>query len=449
VSTSEDHAVAVGHRVEPDRWRAETDRLLNRVAGRFARVATRRRARGFLLGLLADLPRKNCWSIAEHAGDPDPHGMQYLLGRASWDTDGVRDDLRDYVTTGLGDTDAVLVVDETGDLKKGACTVGVQRQYTGTAGRIENAQVAVYLTYAGARGHAMIDRELYLPKSWTDDEQRCADAGVPDDIEFLTKPALATGMICRALNAGMPARWVAGDEVYGADPALRAELELRRVGYVLGIGCDRRVPTAAGLLRADEVTAGLPKRAWQRLSAGAGAKGQRYYDWALITVNPPAGSRLDAIDTQCWWLLVRRHRGSGELAFYRCYSPETVPLRELVRVAGRRWTVEESFQAGKGLAGLDEHQVRRWISWRRWTLFAMLAHALLAVIAAQEHTTRPTPAQLIAMTCSEIRRLLTVLVIEPSRVPACPETWSTWRRRHQHRARTSHYQRQEAALEWP
>ena len=229
--------MAVGHSVEPGRWQAETDRLLDRMAGRFARVATRRRARGFLFGLLGDLPRKNCWSIAEHAGDTDPHGMQYLLGRAVWDTDGVRDDLRDYVTTGLGDSDAVLVVDETGDLKKGTCTVGVQRQYTGTAGRIENAQVAVYLTYAGVRGHAMIDRELYLPKSWTSDPDRCAEAGVPDDIEFLTKPALATGMICRALDAGTPARWVAGDEVYGADPALRGELELRRVGYVLAIGC--------------------------------------------------------------------------------------------------------------------------------------------------------------------------------------------------------------------
>jgi SRSO17 transposase len=441
--------VAVGHRVEPDRWRAETDRLLHRIAGRFARVETRRRARGFLFGLLGDLPRKNCWAIAEHAGDTDPHGMQYLLGRAAWDTDGVRDDLRDYVTTGLGDSDAVLVVDETGDVKKGVHTVGVQRQYTGTAGRIENAQVAVYLTYAGARGHAMIDRELYLPKSWIDDPARCAEAGVPADIGFLTKPALATGMICRALDAGVTARWVAGDEVYGADPALRAELELRRVGYVLAIGCDRRVPTALGLVRADTLTASLPKRAWQRLSAGPGAKGERYYDWALVTLLPPTGSASADTDTQCWWLLVRRHRHTGELAFYRCYSPEPVPLRELVRVAGRRWTVEESFQAGKGLAGLDEHQVRRWSSWRRWTLFAMLAHALLAVIAAHEHAARPAPAGLIALTCNEIRRLLTVLVVEPARTLANPEAWSIWRRRHQHRARTSHYQRQEAALEWP
>lgn len=171
------------------------DRLLDRMTGRFARVETRRRLRGFLHAMLAELPRKNCWTIAEHADDRDPHGMQHLLNRAVWDTDGVRDDLRDYVIGGLGDSDAVLVVDETGDLKKGWMTVRVQRQYTGTAGRIENAQVAVYLTYAGTRGHAMIDRELYLPKSWTDDPQRRVAAGVPDDIEFLTKPALATGMI--------------------------------------------------------------------------------------------------------------------------------------------------------------------------------------------------------------------------------------------------------------
>jgi SRSO17 transposase len=443
VSTSDDQAVAVSHRVEPARWQAEADKLLDRMAGRFVRVETRRRARGFLLGLLADLPRKNCWSIAEHAGDRDPHGMQHLLNRAAWDTDGVRDDLRDYVSTHLGDADAVLVVDETGDLKKGVCTVGVQRQYTGTAGRIENAQVAVYLTYAGARGHAMIDRELYLPKSWTSDDQRCTAAGVPVDIEFLTKPALATGMLIRALNAGVPARWVAGDEVYGTDPALRTELETHRVGYVLAIGCDRRVPTEAGLLRADEITARLPERAWQRLSAGPGVKGQRYYDWALIS-HPEPARRADPADRQCWWLLVRRHTRTGELAFYRCYSPEVVPLRELVRVAGRRWAVEESFQAGKGLAGLDEHQVRRWTSWRRWTLLAMLAHALLAVLAATEHIHAPAPAGLIALTCNEIRRLFTIYIIEPGRARPCPDAWSRWRRRHQHRARTSHYQRQQA-----
>jgi hypothetical protein len=224
----------------------------------------------------------------------------------------------------------VLVVDETGDLKKGTATVGVARQYTGTAGRIENAQVAVYLTYAGARGHAMIDRELYLPRSWTSDPDRCAAAGVPEGIEFATKPALATGMLIRALNAGVPARWVAGDEVYGAGPGLRAELEARRVGYVLTVGCDRRVPTAAGLIRADDITAGLPKRAWHRLSAGPGAKGQRYYDWAWIAHPDPAGT-ADPGDGQCRWLLVRRHRRSRHRwrtrHTHRCSAGGSLPYR--------------------------------------------------------------------------------------------------------------------------
>lgn len=248
-------------------------------------------------------------------------------------------------------------------------------------------------------------------------------------------------MLVRALRAGVPARWVAADEVYGADPALRAELEAQQIGYVLAISCDRRVPTGAGLQRADALTAGLPRHAWQRLSAGVGAKGHRFYDWALITLGAPA----DASDTACWWLMVRRHRDSGELAFYRCYSPHPAPLRELVRVAGRRWTVEESFQAAKGLAGLDQHQVRRWSSWQRWTLLAMLAHALLAVIAADEHTDRPAQTGLIALTCNEVRRLLTALVIEPAGTLASPQGWSRWRRHHHHRARTSHYRRQEAA----
>jgi SRSO17 transposase len=285
----------------------------------------------------------------------------------------------------------------------------------------------------------MIDRELYLPKSWTDDPNRLAEAGVPDEVEFATKPALAAGMLIRALRAGVPAPWVTGDEVYGADPALRTELELHQVGYVLAIGCDRRIPTAAGPMRADEAAVGLPRHAWQRLSAGAGAKGQRVYEWAWID-HTERERRDDPLDTQQWSLLVRRHPDTGELAYYRCYSPDVVSLRTLVRVAGRRWAVEEAFQAGKGLAGLDEHQVRSWTSWRRWTLLAMTAHALLAVLAAQADQP-PTDAGLIALTCNEIRRLFTDLIIEPTRTVACPLSWSWWRRRHQYRAMISHYHR--------
>ena len=232
----------------------------------------------------------------------------------------------------------------------------------------------------------------------------------------------------------MPGRWVASDEVYGADPVLRARLEARGLGYVLGIGCDRRVPTAGGPPRPDALAATLPPRAWQRLSAGPGAKKERYYDWTLIELTGQAGHH---------WLLIRRHPRHGELAFHRCYSPVPVPLAELVRVAGRRWTIEENFQAGKGLAGLDEHQLRRWLPWRRWTLLAMLAHALRAVT---EHAEHPPPAGLITLTCNEIRALFTKLITEPTRRLADPMAWSRWRRHHQYQARTSHYRRPQARL---
>jgi SRSO17 transposase len=267
---------------------------------------------------------------------------------------------------------------------------------------------------------------------------------VPVEAGFATKPALATAMLARTLDAGVPAGWVAGDEVYGADPGLRTQLETRRVGYVLAIAGNRRLPTAAGLLRADVLAAALPRRAWQRLSAGPGAKGQRYYDWAWLELPAPARPDADDSGAGCWWLLIRRSRHTGELAFYRCYAPAPVRLIQLVAVAGRRWTVEESFQAGKGLAGLDEHQVRRWLSWRRWTLLAMLAHALLVVLAAGEHAAAPPPPGLIPLTCNELQRLLLRRVIEPARRPADPEAWSCWRRRHQYRARASHYRRQAA-----
>jgi SRSO17 transposase len=195
--------VAAGHSVDPARWQAGLEELLGRIAGRFGRVEPRRRAKAFVLGLLADLPHKNCWTIAEHAGNPSPDGMQHLLSRAVWDEDGVRDDLRAYLVEHLGDPGAVLVIDETGDLKKGTTTVGVQRQYTGTAGRIENAQVAVYLVYATVTAHAMIDRELYVPQGWIDDRERLKAAGVPDQVGFATKPVLATRMVTRALDAGV------------------------------------------------------------------------------------------------------------------------------------------------------------------------------------------------------------------------------------------------------
>jgi SRSO17 transposase len=410
---------------------------MGRVAHRFARVEPRRQAVAFVLGLLSELPRKNCWTIAEYAGDASPDGMQHLLNRAVWDAEAVRDDLRDYVVAHLADPDAVLVVDETGDLKKGSCTVGVQRQYTGTAGRIENSQVAVYLVYAGQAGHAFIDRALYVPRRWIDDPDRCRAAGIPDEVSFATKPALARQMIARALDAGTPAARVAGDEVYGTNPGLRADLESRGVGYVLAVACDHRFATAAGTHPADELAACLPRRAWCPYSAGAGAKGHRRYDWALLEVDSHnhQGHR---------WLLIRRHRRTGELAFYRAYAPHPVPLATLVRVAGRRWSIEEAFQTSKGLTGLDQHQHRRWTSWHRWNTLAMLAHAFLTVLATTENTRHETPTGQIPLTRNEIQRLLTALLPRPRHSLTYRPHWSAWRRRHQHRARACHYQRQTA-----
>ncbi|MER6596577.1 IS701 family transposase [Micromonospora purpureochromogenes] len=405
------------------------------VGERFRRPEPRRRVRDFVRGLLAPLPRKNCWTIAEHAGDAGPDGMQDLLTRVKWDDAAVRADVREFVGEHLGDAEAVLVIDETGDLKKGRHTVGVQRQYSGTAGKIENCQLAVHLVYATEAGHAMLDAALYLPKSWCDDPERRAEAGVPDQVRFATKPQLASRMIEEAVSGGLPCRWAAGDEAYGNDPRLAVRLRQLRLGYVLAVACSHQVITGLGVYRVDVLAAGLPATAWQRVSAGRGAKGHRYYDWSF-TALPAHHDKHDGHH----WLLIRRNRRTGELAFYRCWSPELTPLRTLVRVAGRRWKIEESFQAAKTGLGLDQHQNRRWTSWHRWTTLAILAHAFLA--AATTHRSRPDPAGLIALTVNELRHLFNILIIEPTRRHTNPLLWSIRRRRHQARARTSHYDRQ-------
>jgi SRSO17 transposase len=415
------------------------DELMLRAGPRFRRAEPRRRARAFVLGLLAGLPRKNCWTIAEHAGDATPDGMQHLLARARWDAEGVRDDMRGFVIGHLGDPGAVLVADETGDLKKGTATAGVQRQYTGTAGRIENAQVAVYLGYASAAGHTLIDRELYLPRSWTADPARCQAAGIPEGTGFATKPELAWRMVERAITAGVPFGWFAGDEVYGDNGELRTRLEDHQVPYVLAVACGHRVPAGAGrVMRADELAARLPQKAWQRLPAGNGAKGHRYYDWAWAAIgNPGAG---------CRWLLIRRHPRTTALAFYRCYAPQPVTLAALVKTAGLRWTIEENFQAGKGLTSLDEHQVRTWTSWHRWVTLAMLAAAFLAVAAAAGHARSPAPDKQIPLTRNEIGSLFAHLITRPPGGARHTLRWSAWRRHHQHRAQACHYQRQARQL---
>ena len=439
MKTSEYAAIAAVHSVDPQRWQAEFTAVLDRIAPRFARFEPLRHAGELLAGMVSGLDRKNCWTIAEHRGAATPHAFQHLLGRARWDAEAVRDDVRDYVIDAFGDPGAILVVDETGDVKKGTHSVGVQRQYSGTAGRIENSQVGVYLTYAAPRGHALIDRALYLPKSWTEDPGRCADAGIPQsECGFATKPALAKQLIDRAVAAGVPAAWVTGDEVYGADPRLRAAIRAHNLGYVMAIAANRRIPTGAGPLRVDALPGLIPPHAWQRHSAGAGAHGPRMYSWAWFRLLAE-----DDTDPGIHHLLIRRNDRTGEHAYLRCYSPRPVPLRTLVAVAGQRWRIEESFQAAKGLVGLDQHQVRRWCSWHRWTTLAMLAHAFLAVATAIERDAQPSVAGLIRLTVNEFRRLFDALLLHTNHTLATLLAWSKWRRQHQYRARQSHYRRRE------
>ena len=440
---SHNHAVAVQASVDVDVWREHFDTAFARIAGRFGRVEPRLRARSFLLGLLSDVDTRSCWQLAEQAGDGSPHGMQRLLGEAVWDADGVRDDLRSYVADKLGEANGVLILDDTGDLKKGVHSVGVQRQYTGTAGRIENAQVAVFLAYATSRGRALMDRDVYVPKSWTDDRDRCRAAGVPDEVRFATKVALGRRMLTRALDAGVPARWATADEFYGGDRGLRRDLQTRGVGYVLAVAKSHRVILPIGVLRADQAVARLHRRCWNRLSAGKGSKGDRDYDWALLRITPPADEAAGH-----HWLLVRRRISDGELAYYRCWSPKRVTLATLVRVAGIRWSVEECFQAGKGEVGLDQHQVRKWTSWYRYTTLVMLAHALLAVIAAHERDQRVKPDDdLIPLTVNEIRHVFAKLITNTVRTIGYWLHWSAWRRRHQQSAMTSHYRRRGAEID--
>ena len=364
-------------------WVAGLDDVFALVAGRFPRVEPRLRARSYVRGLLAPLASKNGWTLAEAAGDTTPDGMQRLLNRAGWDADGVRDDVRGYVVRHLGSADGVLVVDETGFVKKGTRSAGVQRQYSGTAGRVENCQLGVFLAYAGPKGRALVDRELYLPRSWTDDRDRCRQAGVPDSVQFAAKPELARTMLGRALDAGVPAAWVTADEAYGKDGKFRDWLEQRRTGYVIAVASSQAVAGDAGTSRADVLAAHAPDRAWKRRSCGSGAKGPRVFDWAAATLpqdgsGPPGWSRCLLVRRS----LTRNGKGEHELACYLCAAPAGTADEELIRVAGSRWAVEECFQSAKNETGLDQYQVRRYDAWYRHATLAMLAHAYLAVTAA-------------------------------------------------------------------
>jgi SRSO17 transposase len=359
-------------------WANELGAVAGRIGRHFARSEPRRRAIGYVRGLLGDAERKNGWQLAEHLGDPTPDGVQHLLARADWDSGAVRDDLIGYVAEHLGHPDGVLVVDETGFLKKGTKSCGVARQYSGTAGRIENCQVGVFLGYATRRGRALLDRALYLPKEWAEDAKRRRAAGVPESVQFATKLALAKQMVGRALEAGVPARWVTADAVYGSDYAFRKGVEDRGLGYVVGVRTDHAVTVGFRQVRVRSLLAEVPPGGWHRLSCGAGAKGPRWYDWALCRTNCPEP------ETYARWLLIRRSASDPtEVAYFACGGPPGTTLAGLVRVAGTRWAIEDLFELAKGDCGLDEYEVRSWAGWHRHVTLSLFALAVVAVIRSR------------------------------------------------------------------
>ena len=350
-----------------------------RFAPHFYRREYRERSAHYLRALLSPIARKNGWQLAEAMGEADPNGAQRLLFGARWDADAVIDELRQFVMEQFGDpVDGVLVVDETGFLKKGTHSVGVARQYSGTAGKVENCQIGVFLTYASARGATFLDRRLYLPESWAQDADRRTAARVPATVTFRTKPQLALAMLTEAFEDGVRAGWVTADSVYGSDRALWLWLARRRQPFVLGVRSTERVwlITADGQRQQRTVAqaaAGVAAAAWQQHSAGDGTKGPRWYDWAWL---PVAGVRQD---DWAHWLLVRRSVSDPtELACYLVGGPPSVTLAQALRVAGMRWTIESCLEEAKGETGLDEYEVRHWHSWHRHITLSMLAHAFLA-----------------------------------------------------------------------
>lgn len=353
--------------------------LVVRIGSHFGRAEVRKRVGRYLQGLLAQIERKNGWQLAEELGEANAHGVQRLLEEADWDEEAVRDELRMYVIEQLGEPAGILVVDETGFVKKGKQSAGVARQYSGTAGRRENSQIGVFLSYASSKGAAFIDRALYLPEEWTQDRVRCREAGIPDKVEFATKGELAQQMLARAFAAEVPAEWVVGDTVYGYDE-LRLWLEQQQKNYVLAVPETHQVwvqgqPQPVGLLAAL-----LPEEAWVVLSAGEGSKGPRLYEWAWLQLP----NETEAASERTRWLLIRRSLSDrSERAYYRVYGPATTTLAEVVRVTGSRWKIEEGYEQAKGQVGLDQYEVRTWRAWYRYITLALLAYAALVVMRAQ------------------------------------------------------------------
>jgi SRSO17 transposase len=333
-----------------------------------------------LTGLLAPLEKKNGWTLAEQVGQQRPDGVQRLLNHSDWDEDAVRDDVRDFVVETIGAKDGILIGDDTGFLKKGTKSAGVQRQYTGTAGRTENCQIGTFLAYASSKGRALIDRELYLPKSWTDDRERCRAADIADEVPFATKNEHFKWMLQRAIDAEVPFAWVTADEAYGQVKHLRVWLEERQVAHVLATKVNDTVTTTDGdEVRVDALIAALPHQAWKRISGGRGSHGERIYHWARVALRPVWENGFGH------WVLARRSISDPtEIAYYVCYGPVGTRLKDLVKVAAARWAIEESFQVAKGECGLDHYQVRLYRAWYRHITLAMAALAYLTALRAQE-----------------------------------------------------------------
>jgi SRSO17 transposase len=402
---------------ELEQWQEEFDAFHARFADLFERSESREQARHYLRGLLTEAERKNSWQMAEAVGEPIPDRMQRLLYRVPWDADAARDRLQEFVIETFGDPEGIGVVDETGFLKKGTHSVGVARQYTGTAGKRENSQVATVLSYASKEAHVFLDRRLYLPEAWAADRTRRAEARVPEEVSFATKPQQAIAMLEHAWEQGVPMHWVTGDEVYGDAPRLRETVQAHGRFYVLAVSANTRVGTerpeveepqqqtggrprraprvAKGAPKArmvSEVIASLPKSAWKRLAVVEGEKGLITYHWARVRVVE-SRDQLPGPDV---WLLARRSPSTPDkLAYYLAYAPPETSLETLVRVASTRYTVEQCIEEAKGEAGLDEYEVRFWHSWYRHITLSMMAHAWLASIKRREQEKKaPQPMSL-------------------------------------------------------
>ncbi len=360
-------------------WASELDAVADKLAPRFERAEPRKRVLSYLTGLLSTAQRKNGWQLAELAGEATPDGMQRLLSTAHWDADVVRDDLVAYVLEHLADPAAVLVLDETGFVKKGTKSVGVAPQYCGTVGKIANCQIGVFLAYATAHGPVLLDRELYVPKDWADDLARRTEAGVPPQASCIPKPTLGKRLLQRAFAAGVQAAWVTADSIYGSDDQLRHYLEEREQPFVLAVQSTQRVGLSA---KAEQVAAAWPAEAWQRLSAGEGSQGPRWYDWAWM----PMAWRMHP-EGMAHWLLARRSLSKpDEIAHYFVFGPASSTLAQVVQVAGTRWQVEQAFELAKGEVGLDEYEVRTWVGWYRHMTLAMFALAYLTVVRLHART---------------------------------------------------------------